>query len=483
MQSIPFSMAFIPIASVRTHRLQTKSCLPIENRLPKDCHEEMQRKDRLEGLQISCLKCARGKNLIQIKFFLEIVKQFDVMDVARVLLVAWSIVQCVAGFVSAFLVWCSRDRSKPVNLPSCVLVVPLYLPNETSIVVDTLKHAATQPVDRVHIVVNTPEEMPKLEAELRDLAEALTTKSRPVEFTRVIGSTSKAANLNYAVEVATEEHTILYDADHRIDCDDCTRLRTSLAMHPEYLAVSGILGVRGKGCFTKFLDAMEWTNWVVLLSMQRVFIGTYVFGGSNAIWHTCILRQHRFDETLLLEDMDLMLRSLCANPGRRIVCNVNVRSTELGVFNLHAWWNQRMRWMMGWEQLSCRRFSLVARHRCRLCLMWMFRYAGVVAASVTVWQFVRQILLGVVSHTIHWMQWWMDWVPIFLYILLVVLWIVLLKENGRRALSILVFTASSSVILYMFVLMNIIAIFKVACSRRRPSWIVTVRANESLEKL
>lgn len=64
-------------------------------------------------------------------------------------------------------------------------------------------------------------------------------------------------------------------------------------------------------------------------------------------------------------------------------------------------------------------------------------------------------------------------------------WLCVLKENSRRCMSILVFTALSSVVLYAFAIMNVIAIVRIAfsvCMNRKPLWIVTVRADEHEEK-
>ena len=409
------------------------------------------------------------------------------MEVVRLSITTWTLVQCAAGFVSIFLHYYLKAKSR-VNdseqpLPTCVMVIPMYLPNEACIAKETIKHAAAQNVNRVHIVYNTSHDMPELESSLRDLAETLSSKECLVELTRVMDSTSKAANLNYALTVATEEHMMIYDADHRIQGDGCTALRKSLTSRPKLLGVSGVLGIRGRSCRTKFLDAMEWTNWILLLNMQRIFIGSYVFGGSNAIWYTHILRELRFSESLLLEDMDMTLRALCAHPSRNIACDLNVRSTELGVRDSRAWWNQRMRSMMGWEQLSCQRLPLILRRRFRLSMMWVFRYAGVVAASVTVSQFIRQFLTQALSS--NWMHWWLDWIPVVSYTFLVISWLCVLKENLRRCMSILVFTALSSVVLYAFAIMNVIAIVRIAfsvCMNRKPLWIITVRADEHEEK-
>lgn len=155
------------------------------------------------------------------------------MDAARLALEGWAIAQCAAGLASIALARRLREADvEEEALPPCVLVVPLYLPNEHALAADTLRHAAAQPVSRVHVVYNAPHDMPEAEAALRALAEELATDARPVEVTRVEGSASKAANLNHAVDVAAEPHVLILDADHRVaDADACARLRRRLVAH------------------------------------------------------------------------------------------------------------------------------------------------------------------------------------------------------------------------------------------------------------
>jgi len=402
----------------------------------------------------------------------------------------WTIVQCLAGFLSIFFVCCRvcQTNKKVVDLPTCVLVVPMYLPNEEKIAFNALKHAAKQNVNRIHIVFNTPHDMPKIETELQELARNLSTSERPINVTRVLESVSKAANLNYAVNVATESHMLIYDVDHRIINDGCTLLRQRLASHEDALGVSGVLGIRGDGCFDRFLDAMEWSNWVLFMTMQSVFIGSYIFGGSNAIWHTDVLRELLFDEKLLLEDMDITIRALCKYPTRSLLCERNARCTELSASGFRALWNQRMRWMMGWEQLAWCRFYRVVKKRPRMIMIWVFRYASLIAACVTITRFLYEIVSSSQFESIPSVQSsFVVSVPIKIslaivsivtYVLLVITWIFVQCETFARATAILLFTASSPILIYAFVIMNFISIIRIHCTSKSPTWIVTTRSNE-----
>jgi cellulose synthase/poly-beta-1,6-N-acetylglucosamine synthase-like glycosyltransferase len=111
---------------------------------------------------------------------------------------------------------------KAADLPGCTAIVAAYLPNEQDIIVQTLLHLLSEvevPADRYQVIVtyNTPHPLP-VEKELRRLAAA----DPRLLVLPVVGSRSKAENVNGAIEVATGEIVAIFDADHW-PAQDCFR--------------------------------------------------------------------------------------------------------------------------------------------------------------------------------------------------------------------------------------------------------------------
>ena len=405
--------------------------------------------------------------------------------IINIIISSWTVLQCIAGYLAGVRSWLQSKKKYELN-GSCVVVVPVYLPNEKDIVLDTIKHMSEQCVDRVHIVYNTPYAIPDIENKMNDLAETLNVSGKSVSVTHLKESTSKASNLNYAIEKSNETHIIIFDADHRPEPSCCRELRLHMNVK-DAICVSGILGIRGNTFAAGILDAMEWLNWVILNQIIEQFVGSFHFGGSNAIWDSKVLKEFKFDEKVLLEDMDMTLRTLCHFKKKRIYCATNAISNELPPRDLRAFWKQRLRWAMGWEQLACRRIILVLKNRPRLFLLWFFRYAILISACAIFVQFIYQftstpkqvpfvqgsIVIFIPAHVTYIIQ----LLPITLYILLVILWSIKLHNRHRRVLFITLFILCSFVFFYFQAFLTIFAILCL-CVQPKPKWVVTARATE-----
>uniref|UniRef100_A0A7S1MNA6 Glycosyltransferase 2-like domain-containing protein n=1 Tax=Alexandrium catenella TaxID=2925 RepID=A0A7S1MNA6_ALECA len=290
----------------------------------------------------------------------------------------------VAAAVQAWQRWWRRRRCAaeqtvaPIVEEPVAAIVPCYLPNEASIVRETVEHLLHRmmSVERldVHLVYNTPHELP-VEAELRELAEGVMPKGRRLFVERVFGSTSKAENLNHAIQQISSKYVAIYDADHRPDPD-------SLALAVSHLEATGVDCVQGSTyiragcCLAQGLTQAEFfVTYFVMLPLTEALTGTGFFGGSNGIWKASSLAEMRFDEQALTEDIDCFLRA-SLDHGLTFSFLPESCSGELLPSSLTALWRQRLRWTMGWDQATMRHASRFWNAhlplRSRIGLHWIF---------------------------------------------------------------------------------------------------------------
>ena len=74
------------------------------------------------------------------------------------------------------------------------------------------------------------------------------------------------------------------------------------------------------------------------------------FGGSNAVWRTKGLRDFEFSTKMQTEDIDVSARAILSN--RRIAFCPEARSGELSPADFMTLYRQRLRWLIGWDQVT-----------------------------------------------------------------------------------------------------------------------------------
>ena len=232
--------------------------------------------------------------------------------------------------------------------PPATAIIAAYLPNEAATVVETVE--AFLRLDypgplQVILAYNTPRDMP-IEATLKELAE----RDRRFFPYRVLGSTSKAQNVNAALAEAIGEFIGVFDADHHPQADSF--LRAWRWLSTGYDVVQGHCVVRnGEDSWVARLVAVEFEAIYAVAHPGRARLhGFGIFGGSNGYWQADLLRQTRMHGFMLTEDIDSALRVVEA--GYKIASDPHLISRELGPVTLKALWNQRMRWAQGWVQVS-----------------------------------------------------------------------------------------------------------------------------------
>lgn len=232
------------------------------------------------------------------------------------------------------------------------LLVVAYLPNEVTIVRDTLRHLLDE-VDlpgthpQVLLAYNTPQDLP-IEDELRALAAA----EPRVDVVRVEGSRSKAENVMGALGHVRGDVVAILDTDHHLRRDAPSKaLRWFDA---GYDVVQGRCVIRNarENWLTRIVAFEFELIYGVAHAGRSLLVDTGVFGGANGWWRTSVLRGIGLDHRMLTEDIDSSIRSLLA--GYRIIHERDAVSTELAPTTLGAWWRQRTRWAQGWFQVTLR---------------------------------------------------------------------------------------------------------------------------------
>ena len=276
---------------------------------------------------------------------------FDLTTLTYPLVVAALVVTTVA-IVAESMLAVQEDPldgvPEPETWPRVSAVIAAYLPNESATIESTL--AAFRRLDypgelQVVLAYNTPQDLP-VEDALRTVAAA---DSR-VELLRVEGSTSKAQNVNAALQVVTGEVVGVFDADHHPGPGGFQR--AVRWVRAGYDVVQGHCVVRnGDASGLASVVAVEFESIYAVSHPGRARLhGFGIFGGSNGFWRTDVLRAVRMRPRMLTEDIDASMRAL--ESGARLASDPRLTSYELATTTVPQLTAQRLRWAQGWLQVS-----------------------------------------------------------------------------------------------------------------------------------
>ena len=293
--------------------------------------------------------------------------------------------------------------------PPASAIVVAYLPNETSTIVDTINCLLEQEYPgtlEVVLAYNTPRRLP-IEADLAQMAG----RDPRLVLLRVGDSTSKAQNVNAALQVTQGEIVGIFDADHR-------PMKTAFRRAAGWLA-SGVDVVQGRSVVRN--GETNWLARMVAVEFEGIYAVAHpgraalhdfgIFGGSNGFWRAELLDQLRMRPDMLTEDIDISIRAVFA--GYRIVVDPQLLSEELAPVTPMAIWSQRIRWSQGWHQVSRRQVRRIWRTRvlsirqrlgATFLLGWREAYPWIAAQMIPILAFTI-----LVRHHVH-----VDWLaPIF----------------------------------------------------------------------
>jgi cellulose synthase/poly-beta-1,6-N-acetylglucosamine synthase-like glycosyltransferase len=280
-------------------------------------------------------------------------------------MVAYFIVTTALVF-TATVIWMENFRAlepqrppeRPARpYPKASVIIPAYLPNEAATIIETLRYVLAQDYPgrlQVILAYNTPHPMP-LEDELAALAAA----DRRLVVMRVPFSTSKAQNVNAALQVVEGEFTGIFDADHHPRRDAVSRAWRWISHGVD--VVQGHCVIRnGRASLVARTIAVEFESIYAVSHPGRANLhGFGIFGGSNGFWRTSVLHEIRMRGEMLTEDIDSSIRMILR--GRTCVSDPGLLSYELAPATLGALWHQRIRWAQGWFQVSRRHLESALR--------------------------------------------------------------------------------------------------------------------------
>jgi len=280
--------------------------------------------------------------------------------------------------------------------PAIAVVVPCYLPNEQSIIEETVNHILEHLLSpdklELWLVYNTPEDLPEIEGRLRAMqSRADLPPGRSLQVIRVQDSKSKAENLNAVLSQISTPYVAIYDADHHPDPTSLMLLHEKL-QRGDLDCAQGSTYIRNLSCgwagiLGRLIDAEFFVMHFMLFPAMKLYTRQAIFGGSNALWKRDVLLSHTFNHCMQTEDIDVSVRALLDRC--RIDFCPESRSGELAPVSLSALYKQRLRWAIGWDQVSLKYVRDVVSARGLPCyhrfglihvlyLRWLMLLSGVI---------------------------------------------------------------------------------------------------------
>lgn len=250
----------------------------------------------------------------------------------------------------------SKRRAPPAPgpnaLPSVSVVITAY--NEVSVLRATIEACTSieYPDDELEIIVS-------YEAASNDgtaaIAEAAADRHRQVKAVERPGPPAgKASAVNYALSHASGEILASLDANQRLEPDALKRAVRWFRDEDVWCVKGRCFGTNPDAslvalCATVERGIIERTEFYA-----RDLLGGFAFfTGGQAFFRADVLAEiGGFDESILLEDLDLSYRLHRAGGAVRIDPGIVTRETNPATFA--AWWNQRKRWARGGLQVTRR---------------------------------------------------------------------------------------------------------------------------------
>ena len=147
------------------------------------------------------------------------------------------------------------------------------------------------------------------------------------------------------------------------------------------------------------LNAMEWSSWCIFSPGIAMLVGSGYFGGACAAWRPAALRQLGFDTRMQTEDIDLSIRAL--SQGHSIQMIPHAQSLEMCPVGLYALYRQRLRWALGWEEVTRVRLSSVfgspkisEPRKWRVSILLMARYLTLFTSIFGVGQIIDSLFFS-----------------------------------------------------------------------------------------
>lgn len=283
---------------------------------------------------------------------------FFVPTYARVgaaVVLAFGLLLSTRAVASALLAFVRREPPAPQSeedLPSVSVLLTAY--NEADVLEETVEACLglDYPDDALEIVVGHEAASTDGTGEVaRRLTDA---HSRVVAVERPGPPGGKAAATNHALDRAGGDLVFVLDADQRPETGALRRAVRWFRDEDVWCVKGRCFGTNPRAsvlalCATVERGLVERTEFYV-----RDLVGGFaLFTGGQALFRASALDDlGRFDESLLIEDVDMAYRIRRA--GGEIRVDPGVVTRETNPAGLAAWWSQRRRWARGGMQVARR---------------------------------------------------------------------------------------------------------------------------------
>ena len=208
-----------------------------------------------------------------------------------------------------------------------------------------------------------------------------------------------------------------------------------------------------------------------------------VFGGSNALWRTDALRSYQFRADMQTEDIDLTTRALLSGKVS-IRFEPRCRSGELPPASFRALYRQRLRWALGWDQVTLQHLSSIGTaelgcmQKCGLYYILPLRWGVLLSATL------NALLTPIIAYWYFHTTGGQMGTPIETCILLSLLAFVVCclvvgiqavtYEPPRRWPAVLIFQISGVLYIGWQILLVVVSLTKI-CAGADGGWVVTKR--------
>ena len=277
---------------------------------------------------------------------------------ARTVAIALLVV-CVAAAVRLLVgtIVAAPRRNPPAmppsdSIPAVSLVVTAY--NEADVLPETIEACTNveYPDERLEVVVGyeaaSTDETGVIAEAAADADPRVTAVERPGP------PGGKASATNHAIAAASGDVVGILDADQRLEPDAVERAVGWLSADAIHCVKGRCLGTNATDSLVALCATVERSIVERIEFVGRDRLGGFtIFTGGQAFFRADALAAvGEFDESVLLEDLDMAYRLQRAGGTVRVDPGIVTRETNPTEFS--SWWSQRKRWARGGMQVARR---------------------------------------------------------------------------------------------------------------------------------
>jgi hypothetical protein len=246
----------------------------------------------------------------------------------------------------------------------------------------------------------------------------------------------------------------------------------------------------GSGIFARIIDADFFVTHFVLFPIMRLVAGNALFLGSNALLQTSVLQSIDFNPRMQTEDIDVGVRLLLHK--QRIDLCPESRSGELAPASFGAFYKQRLRWAIGWDQVSLalrQKFASSDAQRKRKVALayicWYRWFNCIIGVAMPILTLVMDFYDYDLCHGLHCavaIDWLKSWL-VYLYFMLVTCCVFEAcyqtehrgLQSWLQVISVFVFMLAGPCNMFLQAMLIVVSLFKISTGTVR-GWAVTARS-------